>query len=286
MTAHIDFHYSTDCYEGEYRGFNIEAKHCDQPENPWVMWDCNTPMLSISGRHRNITEHAEGDNIQDPLEYYTEGQLSRHWKALCKILDLKVKEIELEVRENVECQNAEHFNEERRRIFDDTLYSLKPSYYQNASDYIDAIADMFNLIGIHAVSTSASGYSQGDYAYLLFVLTPEHRKRCGFSKASEDKLFKEWFETDENLWAAWAFGDVYYFDVIKDGAIMHSGGEYYGTDHVKSYLDETARMTVDFIIEDFRQKKTNRLKQLIANKVSILQRPTILNQIPYRSDYF
>lgn len=87
--------------------------------------------------------------------------------------------------------------------------------------------------------TQSNGYSQGDSVLLLAVATPEWRKKAGAPDDCADQC-----KAACELYAAWAWGDVYGIMEITDpdGDELEHGSVwgFYGSDHKKSGLLDSA----------------------------------------------
>lgn len=108
----------------------------------------------------------------------------------------------------------------------------------------DDLAALWNIAGVPAACLSSSGYSQGDYAEILFVAHPDALKAWGFSQYRVADRVRAWkaahvsedrptgFEGDRDTWGAWCWGGVvsYVVEYLPDG----EDDDARGLEHVDS----------------------------------------------------
>lgn len=277
-------------YTAEYRGFTIKAVNDESPENPFDSWDCEPPTLVWSGRRDGMSDYSDGA-LDNPLAEMTTAQVSRHWRAICDALNWKESDHESDVREAFKgeqhnarkgYQSAPVMGEVRRACFANALDDARPSRYGGSgTDYLQALATLWNLAGVTAETWSSHGYSQGDWAEGLSVATPDWAKATGAPKASHAGQCK----AAGKLWGAWAWGDVYGFVIVApspdsdddEGDDLDSCWGYYGTDFQASGLEESARDSVDSEIQSRQRRRTAKLGELIRARVPLQLRPAILD---------
>ena len=117
------------------------------------------------------------------------------------------------------------------------------------------------------------GYSQGEWSEVLIVQTPDYLETTGCKE-----LTRESMEEAFKLFGYWAWGDVYYYMIEKDGEMVESRGGFYGDDEDESGLFGHAKQDIDNIISQRNKRKFERLKQLIKNSVELIYRPTVLQK--------
>lgn len=260
-----------------YRGFTIEAEQDSDAGNPWEEWDCQHPLLVDQGRD-GLTEHGA---FPDPFAGTSDAWINRNWKAIAKALDGDASEAEERKRDDGYSKIADA----RRDVAEEWLEAVKPSRYSgNASDYMEAMAALCELRGWPALSTSTRGYSQGDYAALLLVYTPEHAKACGVAMPRTKKAraaILDSLASDAKLYGAWAWGDVYGY-VIKDesGETLDSCWGFYGSDFANSGLSGAAEESLGHIVKERRKARQTRLASLIRARVPLPARAAILEGFP------
>lgn len=270
-------------YRATYRGYTIHAVQDESAENPFIAWDCEPPTLVYAGRRDGFSDYADGA-LHRPLAEMSDAQVSRHWRAIAKALNVSEADHESEVREEMAAQRhnakrgygaAATVGAVRRDLFDSALDDARQ--YGNGSDYLETLAALWRIAGCVAETWSAHGYSQGDWAKGLSVATPEWAKATGAPKDSHAAQMKAAGE----LWGAWAWGDVYGFiceradgDDVPDGSVWG----FYGSDFAKSGLEESARYAVDYDIKRRAKARQNRAREVIKARVPLALRPALLNQ--------
>ena len=103
------------------------------------------------------------------------------------------------------------------------------------------------------------GYSQSDWLKGMLIIPYERlvaefgTTKAGRLKPTARKKAQQCIEGELEIFSAWAWGDIYGFEVegaidagYWDGAV----GGFYGTDFEKSGLLETAREVIDYIVEE------------------------------------
>jgi len=256
----------------DYRGFEIKIQQDQCAENPWQNWDGMTPLMACSGRG-DVSTYDSGDGIASFFDHVSDSWISRHWRKIAAILNVSESDCDSDCQSERDAYDAS-LGCVRKCYFEGILEGLAPSYYTGARDYLDALESLYTLAGIAALSTYASGYSQGDYTTILLVATPAHLARCGIKTATIDSL-----ESDASLFAAWSFGDVFGFSIEdKSGEYIDSCWGFYGSNHQKSGIFEQAESAIDWHITAQRKQRVSRLKTLIRNRVPLAMRGDQLAQ--------
>lgn len=95
--------------------------------------------------------------------------------------------------------------ETRRDYFSDCLSDVAKG------DWLETLASLYAIIGIQALCTCSCGYSQGDYAEMLIVATPESMAAFGWPKAkrSDAAAIDKDLRNQAKLYGQWAWGDCY-----------------------------------------------------------------------------
>lgn len=305
----LDFDYcpSEQCEIAEYGELRIKAERDEYISDcPWEAWDGNVPCIAaFADRHRSDFREYDKDAGFDLLRPFASGGpisdaiLRRHMSALVAIFD------------GFDCCNAltgarqsfsTWFHDEAKdnhARYGGSLTEYKRDALQsalddigNAGDKLEALASIYQTLGYPALSTSSRGYSQGDYADVLFVVTPQFAKAMG-CKASHD--WQRDMESASKLFDAWAWGDVYSFTIEApisfddDGEpdeweSLDSCGGFYGHDHEWSGLAEHAKNAADCIIASRKKQRGERVKELIRNRVPLaLRAAAIAEASEYRS---
>lgn len=139
---------------------------------------------------------------------------------------------------------------------------------QSKSSCLGHYADILSFAGIVSYQTTSTGYSQGCWADLLVVASPEFLTRIGRESVSEENL-----KDTADLYGYWAWGDVYGYTIDE---INESSWGFYGDDHEESGLLEAAKNVIDSHIEYEAKKFREKLKQLIKHRVPLHLRKDLL----------
>ena len=234
------------------------------PENPWTSWDGQPPLLVVSGQHtyeHGLDAKCPPMPIQAVRAHWPEmlgrliqgHEIGAHGRRLWFTYDTTWRGLMAFARAEYDTHGyplwevlADAFNEH-----------VNGEYL---TDRIELLAEVYEWLGMPAVITSASGYSQGDYIEGLLVATPEWRKEVGNESLSDEQV-RESLRSDFDTYAAYAFGDVYGWVLTEhnpdhspdawwgDVAVFQHDGEtkypddeidscwgYYGANHAKSGL--------------------------------------------------
>lgn len=221
----------------EYRGYTIRAIYDETAENPWESWDCNPPIIIHGNRY-----HKEYGNL--PTIELTRQQVKDN---LPEILSM------LELASIFETRGSPQYTYPEQRPFYcshnsiEIINELLEEYFGDLSDRdrLEFLETLYAWKGIPALTTSVSGYSQGDYAELLIVASPEWAEKTGATITAPEQL-----QPSADLYAAWAFGDIYGY-IVEDpeGEEIDSCWGYYGADFNKSGLIDAATGAIDYEIE-------------------------------------
>jgi hypothetical protein len=223
-------------------GYTAAIATDDCPENPFTSWDCEMPIAVFNlERWRGKIDNYKGDelNLSTLIDYLPPATwTSREGKrAIMSALDPIAPQ-------NVILERMRDCSETFEDAILNLIHESTPSSWGEACAYFDAMEYVAKLAGIPCHSGQSNGYSQGDSALVFTAATPEWRERVGAPLESAAAQCKAGFD----LWAAWAWGDVY-----GVAAIIRPDGEetgescwgYYGTDHKQSGLMEFCREAVN-----------------------------------------
>jgi len=237
----------------EYRGYSIEIHRDEYPANPFEEWDCEPPMVVLYGRYEKSEYWLE---LTAPT--LTEEQIKGSLPAIKGALGITGGLLAF-CTDYAYSYRGNYAN--ATDLFNDAIGEYVTQ--QSDCDKMETLADLYNAIGVPALCTSVQGYSQGDYAELLIVCTPEYQKRIG------TKLTLESLRATADLYAAWAYGDVYGYQVPS---IDESCWGFYGPDHKDSGLLEYAQNAIDCHIERTRRARIEQIKVWIKNRVPLQYR--------------
>lgn len=244
--------------ELSYKGYKINIRQDECPENPFEVWDCEPPLIACTG-----SRHGGASYYQNAPE---------GWRELVGLLPAscferknrvgifkKLLGDKMTIREFAEIL-AEWSNDLPACISDclDAHYGQKPEEgWSQAGEWLDTAESLLKHGGIPCLSTQSNGYSQGDSTLLLVILTPEWLKMTG----CKPERFAESLQQTADLYGAWAWGDVYGISEILDptGDEIENGScwGFYGSDHNKSGLLEHAKSSIDWHLEQVEQTALN-----------------------------
>lgn len=257
--------------------YRVRAVHDSDAQNPFEDGECNWPITVYTSG--DLTTYDKIPLGPEPLEWlprFTDALLV-HWQVhIAKILGSTVKGLLGEsgwTTEDLDVEIPAYTTDA------DTLrHAFSYAWDNNITDRerLDVCVELYKLLDIPAYCGTTHGYSQGDWAEVLVVATPEAQKQFGTSfehYRSEAKALSEikqvaldkldaWI-TDKatelmlkptvDLYGDWAWGNVfgYIVESLEEGADPEdsdSWGEvedgscwgYYGTDFDKSGLEESA----------------------------------------------
>ena len=227
----------------------------NNPDNPFEDWDGLPALMYDSGRNGS-GDFSNGEIDKYLCDYLNFNQIIRHQK---KILDLI---------------NSEHFsndvkNAENAEEKVDLIYNELEDFIRESIDNKVKFCETFNILHY---SGTARGYSQGDWADVFILPTPEFYKITGiYPKKHKKEDLKNTFDLFEN----WAFGDVYGFiidekkEFIKtyaDGS-TESGHDwervdscfgFYGTDWEENGM-------IEAIQSEVQERSKEEIKEILQN---------------------
>lgn len=173
--------------------YKIRLLHDNNAENPFQEWDGLPALMYDSGRDGN-GDFSNGEIDKYLCDYLNFNQIIRHQK---KILDLLNSDYLY-----IDVKNAENADEKVDLIFNELEDFIRESI-DNKVKFCEAFKILY-------YSGTARGYSQGDWADVFILPTPEFYKITGINQKKHKKEdLKNTFDLFEN----WAFGDVYGFIV-------------------------------------------------------------------------
>jgi len=239
----------------DYQGYTIEILLDHYPENPFSDWDCEPPIIVLN----------EGSFDEYGLDA-TVPELSRD-EIEANLSDIKMT-FGYDRLISALTYHCRHY---RGTYYDvaEMVNSALSEYAEQLhnSDKLDLIATVYQWKGIPVVCKSIHGYSQGDYAVVLAVALPEWTNRVG---APHDTLTYQ-LEGAIRLYANWAYGNVYGFQILDKGSNEIEDGRWFGFygDPETSGLLEEARAFIENAITINENAKIARLKIMIKNRVPL-----------------
>lgn len=233
--------------------------HADtDAQNPFEDWDCEPPLAVYSAGNRGIQEYGEVNTVPT----LSREQIKANIPAICSLLDAKSL---LRASDRLNERYSDSAVDQINYVIERHINDL------GNSDRLEALCELYNIAGIPAVCGSVHGYSQGDYAEVLAVATPEFQEMCG-NGADFDWI--ESLKGSVQLFEDWAFGNVYGYTVTKDGEDVDSCWGFFGDyDAPYSALSE-AQAYVTYAIAKDRKNHFEQVKTWIKNRVPLQYRVT------------
>lgn len=215
------FQYSFACTEESFDvdGFTVEIVRDECADNPHYRGDCESPAIWL---HHGLHEYG-GECLGDVIWNLSLAIISRKWRALADALDLLHGDLQ-SLAEEYKRDNGGCINNARQQVLGEVLDEMKAEAARNSysSDYLDALRTIYRLIGVPAETFTRNGYSQGDVALGLIVMTPKWKAHVGAPHATMRRIKEAeagmGLQADE--YAAWLWGDVYGFRIEDE-----TGGE-------------------------------------------------------------
>lgn len=237
-----------------YKGFDIEINYDDWAQNPFIAWDCEPPILVVSGR----------DSWEYGLDFYPPDLTRAEIKA-------NLDDIKAFLGFDTLLKAFKDYSYYWQDDAVDILNEMIAEDISNSSnaDKLESLAQVYSWKGIEAIIESRNGYSQGNYIDVLAVALPEWIEKVRAPKESITGQLKGAID----LYAAWAFGDVYYFNI---DTLDETLGSFYGNDMAENGLLNEAESMIDWHIENARKERINTIKTLIKNHVPLIKRAELL----------
>lgn len=202
-------------YRAEYKGIVIRAIHDQCPINPFEEEDGHWPMLAFPNDNVGgftTYDKLPGLAVGAVLGRFNDHALIHDQKAIGAILNVTADEVSFHA--DIPPRKWWTDADALRSAFEDALYDMSDS------DRFDALEALYKLLGIPVLNTTVHGYSQGDQTDLLIVATPEAQKELRSQPADMDdetwaRTLKDDMEGQAKLYKAWAFGDVYGYQLAR-----------------------------------------------------------------------
>lgn len=243
----------------KYKGYKIIVEQDQSPSNPFEELDCEPPIITYyGGRHGDMSVYCGAPE--------TLGEIISMMPDSCFERGNRVKMI----KDNLNCSLKE-FAEVHREYgdFQDAFRQLateqcgvKPTGWRSAEEWFEMAEALLTDAGIPCLNAKSIGYCQGDITLVLVIATSGWRTMVGIA----DEHIKDSLQGAVDLYSAWAWGDCYgiYKIASPDGEELDdcSVWGFYGRDHEKSGLLESAQGTIDWHI--------NKLAEIALNEPACL----------------
>ena len=172
--------------------YRIKISNDNWSENPFIAWDCEPALMYQYGKNYGTTDCSNGEIVEFIKQFPTNGQIIKHQVTLCGILELDHPYL---------C--------ERELTKDEKADEIR--WEINSKLSVEQLRDLCELFKIQHSYHESRGYSQGDWAEVLLVLTDDFYESTGCDR----RKAKEILEGSQKLFDAWAWGDVYQFNIEK-----------------------------------------------------------------------
>lgn len=277
----LDWNFDNDlnCEVAYLRGYRIRAERDDHPSNPFEEWDGNWPIAVRCDGMITVYEKTKGVPLRDPLSRFNDAQLVLFQRHIAKVLSTDADTLIYHLgHKNCRWSEDQGWIPPKWVTDGAALRSWFEEGMGNVEDneLFEVLVALYKLIDIYAHTATSHGYSQGDWAEVLVVATPEAIAKFGTCvpeieqevKADPairnvhpdrvddwvwDRVSEKLLEGTHDLYSAWAWGDVFGYVIEKpifdaDGDIEdwedacdhNSCWGFYGDDHAESGLEEAA----------------------------------------------
>jgi len=218
----------------DYKGCIISIHHDLDAENPHD-WGTLPPMLVYT--REGIAAYSGMDQSPPDL---TAGQIRANLPTIRGILGERTLLAGVRAWSDLTGPAADAVNDAISYALD----SMPPS------DRLEALATLYRAVGIPAVCATRHGHTQGDWAEILAVATPEWLEAVGAGPESDQEAA---LLSSINTFAAWLHGDVYGYTILRpcpccgqpEPVPEDSCWGFYGDDLEDSGLLATAKEYID-----------------------------------------
>jgi hypothetical protein len=248
----------------DYKGFEIEIHLDSDYSNPFEDWDCEYPLMCTFDS--GIQDYSKGTIDTYLCSYLSSNQITRHMNKVLEMINWTKEDFDFSY------PLGEWSKSERQDQLSDLLSEWICERLENRASFCSSF-------GIKHYYGSSCGYSQGDYSKVFICWTPEFGKVTGheYKDVTEESL-----KSTKELFDAWAWGDVYGYNVDGLHGVLGSCWGYYGNDHNKSGLLEAAKDEIDCHLNWAKEqelkaekKRQGKIKAMIKNQVPLQYRTTI-----------
>lgn len=227
-------------------GYTAEICTDADAENPFEAWECEPPIAVLNWQRFGARLENYGGpelTLQTLLALVPDSTWeSRQGKR--KLRDALPFELADVLAEMIETRSF-------RGALENLVDGLSPSGWREWVEYFDSMHRLAFVLGIPCHYTQSNGYSQGDSALVFVAALPSWVEKSGVEPKNQEAACK----SAANLWSAWAWGDVFGVDAIRNVEGKEIDGVscwgFYGTDHESSGLLDHCR---DVVREDMRER--------------------------------
>ena len=198
----------------------VRVHRDEYPQNPFADWDCEPPIIVAYAERRGMHLCSYGES--DELPHLDRPTVLKHWREMLREMTYTATFGGL--RELVRDQYRYYDGRVDRNI----AGAFAEHYAEScASDKLKLLETVYGWLGIPCYFGVTTGYSQGDYAEVLAVATPEWQTKVG---APDDSLVEQ-CRNAVKLYGYWAWGDVWGYTIeTRGGEHIDSCWGFYGDD--------------------------------------------------------
>lgn len=267
----------------EIDGYKVTIAQDEGPENPFEAWDCEPPIITYyGGRHSYTKAYCDAPETMSEIIWMLPDSVFERGKRVELFRDFigdkySFREViqETKIWGGVYYTSANGLREVFSSFITD-IYGAKPEGWRDAKTWMEAAESLLKLAGIPCFYAQSNGYNQGDSTLVLVILTPEWLKKAGFDAVPDNA--EEIMQSAVDLYSTWAWGDVYGISSITAPGPMDEDGDetegeeledgsvwgFYGSDHEKSGLLESARESVAYHKRKIAEESENLVAALCS----------------------
>jgi hypothetical protein len=246
-----------------YKGFEIEICLDSDYQNPFEDWDGEFPLMYSGGRNMSSKDFSNGDIDNYLSGYLSLNQLTKHMGKVLKLIEYSKSDFDSD------CPIGEWTKWERQDALKDRLSEWM-------TESLDNRASFCSEFGVKHYCGSSTGYSQGDWAKVFICWTPEFAKITGHEYKD---VTDEGLKGTKKLFDAWAWGDVYGYNIEDLSGGLGSCWGYYGNNLEENGLMEAARDCIDGHLRwekkqelERQKKRQSKIKAMIKHHVPLQYR--------------
>jgi hypothetical protein len=238
----------------KYKGYQITVEQDVHASNPFKEFNCEPPTITYyGGRHGDMSVYCGAPETLGEIVSLMPDSCFERGKRVKLIKDY----IGCSLKEFAEIhQDYGDVKDSFRQMLTER-YDLKPKGWGSALEWFEVAASLLTEAGIPCLNDQSIGYSQRNITLVLVIATQEWRDKVG----CDDEHVASNLQGTVDLYSAWAWGDVYGISEITDpdGAELDEGSVwgFYGDDHEKSGLLESARNTIDWHLSHLAEIAVN-----------------------------
>lgn len=246
--------------EIKYKGYLIKFFQDEFPINPFEEWE--QPPLMYKGPRHSENDFSDGEIDNYLTSYLTLNQITRNQAKILEFIGMDFSTF-----------NRYYSREEYSR--EDRAQALREELDNTILYSIESRAKFCELFNIPYYFGTAIGYSQGEWANVLTILTPDYISLSGI----KPKYFKDNLECNFKLFQSWMFGDTFGYTINDpEGREIESIWSYFGEIEDSGAI-ESAKAEIEANIRQRTFAKIKKLKALILAKLPLFKRQLILNNI-------